>query len=487
MGKHGTASLWLICKPLQAAFEILMSKYSKVIAGIGLPVRLCLLLAAGCSLTSCSKNSAESGPGVSVQVVKAKRGPISRVVSADAVLFPLDQAALTPKITAPVRQFYVQRGARVRKGQLLAVLENRDLAAAATESKGNYEQAEAGYKTRTAASLPEEIQKAELDAQVGKENFEAQKKLYESRQQLFKEGALPRKDLDQASVTFQQARQQYEIAQRHLTSLQQVGKEQELKSATGQLTAAQGRFKGAMAQLSYSEIRSPINGVVTERPLYRGEVAPAGTPLITVMDLSQVVARAHIPQDEAVFLKKGDEGTMAVPGLDTPVEGKVILVNPALDPNSTTVEVWLQAANPKELLKPGTSVRISVTAQTVPDAIVIPGSAVLTSPEGTTSVMVVGGDNIARNRDVKIGIKEGDVLQALAGVQPGDRVIKAGAYGLPDKTKVTIEEPAEETESPDPAKDAGSKEPALETTAPQGESNSKSKVKRDVAKVGGKK
>ena len=160
MGKHGTASLWLICKPLQAAFEILMSKYSKVIAGIGLPVRLCLLLAAGCSLTSCSKNSAESGPGVSVQVVKAKRGPISRVVSADAVLFPLDQAALTPKITAPVRQFYVQRGTRVRKDQLLAVLENRDLAAAATESKGNYEQAEAGYKTRTAASLPEEIQKA---------------------------------------------------------------------------------------------------------------------------------------------------------------------------------------------------------------------------------------------------------------------------------------------------------------------------------------
>ena len=127
---------------------------------------------------------------------------------------------------------------------------------------------------------------------------------------------------------------------------------------------------GAEAQLSYSEIRSPINGVITDRPLYPGEMAAAGTPLLTVMDISSVIAKAHIPQSEAAALKPGDAGTMTVPGIEKPIEGKVTVVSPALDPNSTTVEIWFEARNPKHDLKPGTSVQLALTAQTVNDALV---------------------------------------------------------------------------------------------------------------------
>ena len=66
---------------------------------------------------------------------------------------------------------------------------------------------------------------------------------------------------------------------------------------------------------------------------------------------------------------------MTVPGIDEPIEGKVMVVSPALDPNSTTVEIWLQAKNPKECLRPGTSVQLSLIAQTVKDALVVPASA----------------------------------------------------------------------------------------------------------------
>ena len=73
-------------------------------------------------------------------------------------------------------------------------------------------------------------------------------------------------------------------------------KEQELKGFQGQLSSAKASTMGAEAQYSYSEIRSPIDGVVTDRPLYPGEMPP-GVPLITVMDISSVTARAHIPQE----------------------------------------------------------------------------------------------------------------------------------------------------------------------------------------------
>jgi multidrug efflux pump subunit AcrA (membrane-fusion protein) len=401
--------------------------------GILCTVFLCLSF-----LSSCSKDTAEKEPVVPVQVTTVEKTTLQRMVTAEAVLFPLQQSAIVPKISAPVKAFYIKRGSPVRKGQLLAVLENRDLAAAAQENQGAYNQAEAAYATTTSAQLPEEIQKAQLDTQAAKQMMDAQQKIYNSRQELFRQGAIPRKELDQASVDLTQARNQYQIAQKHLDALMATGKQQALKSAAGQLQSAKGKYMGAEAQMSYSQIRSPIDGVVTDRPLYPGEMAATGTPIVTVMDISQVIAKAHIPQPEAALLKVGDKGTITVPGEDNPVEGKITVVSPALDPNSTTVEIWAQAKNPDQRLKPGTSVQVSMLAQTIPDALVIPAAALLTGHDGNTSVMVVGPDNRAHQKSVGVGIRQGDQAQITEGLQAGDRVVASGAYGLPDNTKITI-------------------------------------------------
>jgi HlyD family secretion protein len=392
-----------------------------------------------CLSAACSKEPGEKEPTVAVQAVAAEKTTLHQTVTAQAVLFPLQQAAITPKISAPVSRFLVNRGSKVHQGQLLAVLENRDLQAASEENKGGLEQAQAAYETITAASLPEEMQKAELDTEAAKKMLDAQEKVFQSRQELFQQGALPRKELDQAGVDVTQARNQYNIAQKHFDALKAIGRQQELKSAAGSLQSAKGKYMGAEAQLGYSEIRSPINGFVTDRPLYPGEMTAAGTPLITVMDTSSVIAKAHIPQPEAALLKLGDKATLTVPGEEEPVQGKVTVISPALDPNSTTVEVWVQALNPKQRLKPGTSVQLSMLAETVNEAVAVPTASVLTAQDGATTVMLVGADNRAHQTPVKLGIRDGDRVQIVEGIQPGAKVVLAGAYGLPDKTKVTIE------------------------------------------------
>jgi HlyD family secretion protein len=393
-----------------------------------------LLFAVGCS-----GEKADQEPTVTVQVAPVEKTAIEHTVNTQAVLFPRQQAAIVPKISAPVQKFLVKRGSKVHQGELLAVLENRDLSAAAQENKGSYEQAQAAYETTTAASLPEEIKKAEADAQQAQTALDAQEKVYQSRQQLFDQGALPRKELDQSRVDVTQARNQSAIAKQHLDALMAIGKQQELKAATGQLLSAKGKYMGAEAQLSYSEIRSPIDGMVTDRPLYPGEMAAAGTPLITVMDTSAVIAKAHIPQADAALLKVGDKGTITVPGIEKPIEGKVTVVSPALDPSSTTVEVWLEAKNPKHQLKPGTSVQLSLTAETVKDALVVPASAVITAQDGSSAVMLAGADGKAHQKAVKIGIRQGDDVQILDGVTEKDKVVATGAYGLPDNTKIKVE------------------------------------------------
>jgi HlyD family secretion protein len=406
---------------------------------------LMLIVGLAASFSGCSKKEAEAQPVVSVQTAPVNRGTIRQIITADAILFPHDQAAITPKVSAPVKTFYVTRGSRVHRGQLLAVLENRDLAAAEVENKGAYEQAQATYGLETTSALPEEWQKAELDLKTAKEAYDAEQKVYDSRQVLFQQGALPRKELDASGVSLAQAKAQYEVAEKHVAALESSGRQQQLKSAKGQLTSVQGKYEGAAAQLAYSEIHSPIDGVVTDRPYYAGETPAAGTPLLTVMDTSSVIARAHIPQSQAAYLKVGDPATLTAPG-DVSVQGKVTLVSPALDPNSTTVEVWVEVANPDGRLRPGTAASIAMVARTISDAVVVPASALLKTPEGANQVMIVN-DGRARQVAVEPGVRQGDRLQITKGLSGGETVIVNGAYGLPDNTQVKAA--AAEQSSPD--------------------------------------
>ena len=327
----------------------------------------------------------------------------------------------------------------MKKGQPLAQLENADLAGAAEQSKGNFEQAEANYKTTTGASVPQQIQKAELDAAAAKAAFDAQQKVYDSRKELFDQGAIPRRDLDSAEVAMIQARSQNEQAQKQLADLQRLGQEQALKAASGQLSAAKGTYENAQAQLSYSVIHSPIDGVVTDRPLYQGELATANQPILTVMNTSKLIAKAHVPQSEAVLLKVGDHAELNVQGVEEPIPGRVMLVSPALDPGSTTIEIWVEALRTNPALKPGMNAQIEATAKSVKDALTVPAGAVFKSPEAGDYVMIAGKDEKAHLAKVKIGIRNKELAEIQSGIKENDPVITTGGYALPDGTKIKVE------------------------------------------------
>ena len=395
-----------------------------------------LVLASGCS-----KDEKEKEPVVTVQTTPAKRDTISQTVSTEAVVYPLQQATVAPKITSTVKEFLVQRGSRVQKGQLLVVLENKDLAAAAEASKGDFQQADAAYITTVNAGVPQQLQKAQLDALTAKSAFDAAQKVYDSRKELFQQGALPRRDFDSAEVALAQARSLNEQAQRQLADLQRLGKEQALKSAQGSRLSAEGKYRGAEALLSYSEIRSPIDGVVTDRPLYVGDLATANQPILTVMDLSRLIAKSHVPQSEAAVLKVGNPAQLKVAGLDEPIKGRVSLVSPALDPGSTTIEVWVEASKPSPALKPGMTVEVSMTAKTVKDALVVPTPAVFKNSDGAEYVLLAGSDGHAHLKTVQAGVRNAEFTQIVSGVIAGDPVITTGGYALPDNTQVKVEAP----------------------------------------------
>ncbi len=177
---------------------------------------------------------------------------------------------------------------------------------------------------------------------------------------------------------------------------------------------------------------------VTDRPLFAGEMTAAGTPLITVMDTTSLIAKLHLSQAVAQRIKAGDKAEVTVPGMSEPVGGTVSLVSPALDPGSTTVEVWVKLANTDGQLKAGTPVHVAIVGRTVPDALQVPSSALIRNDDGTLSVMVVSSDRVAHLKAVTTGIRLSDTVQILSGIGTGDVVIDTGGYGLQDGTKVKI-------------------------------------------------
>lgn len=393
---------------------------------------LVVSLVAGC------QKKETAAPEVEVQATVAHPQSITQHVVADAILTPLKQAIVLPQMSAPVEKFYVQRGSKVRKGELLAVLDNRALKAAVVDNQGSYDAAQAEYQTATKATVPEDTRKAQLDLAQAKANLDLNTQIVKSRKQLFAEGAIPGRDLDTAQATLVQAQSAYDLAKQHLDALERVSRADALKSAQGQLESAKGKYLGAQAQLQFSEIRSPIDGVVTDRPLFVGDTAATGSPLLTIMDTSSLLAKVHLTQPQAQQLKLGGAASVQVPGITDPIAGKLTLVSPALDPGSTTVEVWVQVSNPDGMLKPGTAVHVSITAQTVQNALVVPAESLVTTPAGGKAVRVVGADSIAHSKEVTIGIEDKGLVQILSGISAGNQVITKGAYSLDDGTKVKV-------------------------------------------------
>jgi len=407
------------------------------------------LLLAGCGKGGETKETAEAEAPTPVTVEPAVRGAIDHVITADAVLYPINQANVIPKLSAPVRRILVNRGDHVRVGQLLAELETADLRAAAEETKHQYEQTQAASQTLTGATVAEDRAKAESDVKSAKQALDTAQKLYDNRAALQREGALAQKLVDDAKVALVQAQSQFEVAQRHLQGLNQVSQREAIRGSEAQVAAAKAHYDSALVQASYGQIRSPISGVISDRSIYPGEIAASGSPLVSIVDISQLVARANVPVKDATAISVGRPARITGPEGD--LAGKVTVVSPAVDPNTTTVEVWVQIPNPGEKLKPGGTVRVSIIAATIQNTIMVPSAALLNSDEGGQKVMVIDKDSVAHEQKVVPGVRQGERVQIVTGLQDGQQVVTSGGLGLEDKAKVAIQKPKSEDDEDDDA------------------------------------
>lgn len=399
-----------------------------------------------------NSSTTETAPPVvvSVKVAKVSKETIAAPVSAVGTIFPREQATVAAKISAQIKSMALLKNKLVKAGEVIAVLESRDLVAQRNEAVAALNQERASERSVNTGTIPQtnaQDQKALRDAQA---KVAAMRATYDRRLVLFQKGGISKKDLESSQVDLKTAENELLLAEQTVVLRAKSLNPNDRALAAARVQAAQQRVATLDAQLSYATIRAPITGIVTDQFQYEGEFAAAGGKLVNIADISEVIVKAPFADTVAAQLKVGDSATV-IPTDTTSEEmtGKVTLISRASDPLNRTVEVWVTLGNGAGRLRANGAAQVTAATLTRNDAIVVPAAAVTldasNANEGT--VMVVDGANIAHETKVVVGIRTPDKIEITEGLQGGETVVIEGNYALSDGTKVEVAEPKrDETE-----------------------------------------
>jgi RND family efflux transporter MFP subunit len=425
-----------------------------IVAGVALVALLLAALIVWRVRSSKTETEAEVEPTVSVKVAKAEKGTIAAPVTAVGTIWPREKADVSAKVSAQIRSMALLKNKVVRAGQVIAVLESRDLQAQRAEAIASLNQARANERSVVTGTIPKtnaEDQKALNDARAKVNNARA---LYERRRALYEKGGISKKDLEAAQLDLTTAEDELRLQEQTVALRARSLNPNDRALAAAQTAQAQQHVATLDAQLSYATIRSPITGIVTDQYQYEGEFASAGGKLVTIADTSTVIVKAPFSDTAVAQLKTGDPATV-VP-TDTSAEemhGQVTLLSRSSDPTNRTVEVWVTLGNEDGKLRANGAAQVTIAANSKNDAIVVPASAVTleTSNANEGTVMVVDDQNVAHETKVTIGIRTSDKVEIVEGLKGGETVVIEGNYALADGTKVEPQTNTDDTDQKEPA------------------------------------
>lgn len=422
---------------------------------VGLVVLVLLILVVWILRRSGKETEAEVTPVVSVKVVKAERGEIAAQFSAVGTIWPREKADVSAKISAQIKQMALLKNKLVHAGEVIAVLESRDLQAQRAEAVAALNEARANERSLITGSIPKtnaEDQKALSDARAKVNNARA---TYERRQALFARGGISKKELEASQLELTTAEDELRLQEQTVALRSRSLNPNDRALAAARTAQAQQRVATLDAQLSYATIRSPITGIVTDQFQYEGEFAAAGGKLVTIADISTVIVKAPFSDTTVAELKTGDPATvLPTDSSAEEMHGQITLLSRSSDPANRTVEVWVTLGNSSGKLRPNGAAQVTVFANSKNDAIVLPASAVTLEASNATegTVMVVDQQNVAHEAKVTTGIRAGDKIEIVEGLKGGETVVVEGNYALPDGTKVEIATEEEDKEKPDEEK-----------------------------------
>jgi len=387
----------------------------------------------------------EADQGVTVLAAAPRIGAIERVLSTSGTLRASKTIRITSKLQGRVERILVEDGQPVVEGELLVQIEEETARLQVERAYATWQAAQARYDKARKGARSEELEnaralyeKAEKDLAMLKESFTRSEKLYRS-------GTIAKAQFEQAEAGLRAARTELENAGRSLQMLEEGASPEERRIARSQAEAAKANYELARLQVEFTRIKAPASGVIARVLQDEGNIVGTSTPiLILVKDDRIQVEIAVAEKYYGEILHSGEPleariFTAAYPGSD-PFLGRILTVAPTIDPDSRTFTVTVEIEDPKDRLRPGMYADVEIILEHVPDALLVPASAVL-DRAGEKIVFVVEGTGeaaVAAARGVVPGLSAAGEVQILSGIDPGDNVIVEGNTFLEQGQRIGV-------------------------------------------------
>jgi len=353
------------------------------------------------AVTQSSVQKTNEAVRLPVAIVKVKNVSRQIVIPGIVSALPDHSVKISPAVAGKLVEVYVIPGQSVKHGQAIAKLDDRHIRDQLDQAKAAIEAAQAS------------VAQSQNNLSFAKDNFERQQKLFGAE-------VSAKKDV----IT---AENQLSIAQ------------SQLSAARSQLKSAEANYNLINTELEFTQVHSPIDGVVANRYLNAGDSADLNTPIVQVVNLATVIINATLPADTPEKVKVGQHTKItseADPG--TAFSGTVISVSPVVDTQSNSIRIQIRCLNSDAQFREGQAVAVSINSGSDKAALSLPETAVVPDPEkpGLSMVYVIK-DGKAKRVPVTTGVVENKQVEIIKGLSNGDIVITEGAYGLPEDAEVT--------------------------------------------------
>jgi HlyD family secretion protein len=405
---------------------------------IGLAAGLALL-AGGCARKPAAPP--EAPKGLPVEIAEAQLGEMTREVLLTGTIKALQEASLTALYSGRVVAVKVREGDRVKAGQVLIELDTVAASARLQQAQASLSAAQQRLAILRLGARSQERAVARNSISSAKSSLEKAELDLHRAEDLFKEGAVAKEQVDAARNAYAVVKAQYDSASEQYDLMEVGARPEEIKAAEADVQMARGVLTEAKDALAKSVIRSPITGVVFAKEINVGDsVSSGGDPLMLVDNLDKVYFEAIVPEKDFATLSVGQSVTITVDALPGKTfTGKLERLVPVATEGSHDFLARIAVANLDLQLNPGMFARGSVLLEKHSSAILVSKDALLNSDTTTpkNSLFVVFNDK-AQEREVTTGLERDSLIEILGGIKAGEEVIVAGQQGLKSGEAVSI-------------------------------------------------
>jgi len=208
--------------------------------------------------------------------------------------------------------------------------------------------------------------------------------------------------------------------------------------AKNRLVTLEAELRVVEARLAKTVIRAPFDGVIGFRYVSEGAYVTPSSPIATIAAVDPVKIAFAIPEKYAGRVAVGAEIEFTIPGREEGFTGEVYAIEPRIDARTRTLPIRARAANPDELILPGSFASVTLVFEEIESALLVPTEALIPNLGGNRVFVVEDGRAMAR--DVTVGIRTPEMVQVSRGIAAGDRVIRTGILQVRDGSAVAVED-----------------------------------------------